>query len=353
MSRVEANSAVLNVTDLPQRVGRRSHTPGTPIVMVHGLAASSAFWYAAGAPILSILSRTVLYDLRGHGKSDITVSGYGVTNMAHDLDSLVDHLGIPRYHLVAHSFGGMIALAQALRHPEQVASLTLVDVRVRPIQKKISVPVARIPPALERQLAAIGIDLDKVIQSDDGVDYLRTVAQIEVKAGDEAAGLLSALYRHPKLFRNRRNAERWIGLCERVSLIADLAEEPGFTVDDLKTLEVPMLILAGGQSNTLPSARELARICPHAIFHEVPAVGHFFPMSQPRLFLRPTMRFLHAANQRERRRTVNGTFSQVAVATTLLEPVRPVVEILRPAPSQAAQPDDAEFSAVRRASGVS
>jgi len=122
-------------------------------------------------------------------------------------------------------------------------------------------------------------------------------SHIEVDAGDEAAGLLSAIYRHPQLFRSRRNAERWIDLTERVSLIADLQEEPAFVAADLSRLDMPMLIMVGGLSNTLPSAREMARLCPQAIFHEVPDVGHFFPMTQPRLFLRPALRFLNAVNR--------------------------------------------------------
>ena len=54
------------------------------------LAASSAFWYAAGAPILSMMGRVVLYDLRGHGKSQVADSGYGVSSMANDLESLIE-----------------------------------------------------------------------------------------------------------------------------------------------------------------------------------------------------------------------------------------------------------------------
>ena len=320
MSRIETQGVMLSVTDLPQRMGRRFRSPGIPIVMIHGLAASSAFWYVAGAPMLSALGRTVLYDLRGHGKSEIPSSGYGVANMAGDLEALIEKLGLTRYHLVAHSFGGMIALTQTLKHPDQVASLTLADVRVRPIQKKISIPVAKVSPALERKLADLGIDLGKLSQAGDGVEYLRTVARIEVAAGDEVTALLAALYRHPQLFRNRRAAERWIELCERVSLIADLAEEPGFTVTDLARLGVPMLILVGGQSNTLPSAKELARLCPHAVFREIPGVGHFFPMSQPRLFLQPTMRFLAAANLRERRKTVDAA-AQVVVPQMVVPPL--------------------------------
>ncbi len=262
--------------------------------MIHGLAASQAFWYAAGAPYLTLLAPCLLYDLRGHGKSATPETGYGVGSMADDLKALLAARGLTRVHLIAHSFGGMIALTHTLRHPEQVASLTLVDVRVRPIQKKLTIPFRQLPPAIERQLADMGLDLSAIPSHDDGVGYLRTVARIEVEAGDMAADLLSQIYRHPKLFRSRKNAERWIDLTERVSLIADLDRDETFTAADLRRLKIPMLILVGGLSSTLPSARELAQLCPQAILKEVPDVGHFFPMSQPRLFLRPTMRFIRA-----------------------------------------------------------
>jgi pimeloyl-ACP methyl ester carboxylesterase len=309
MSRIEANGVVFNVTELPQRVAlrrrnRMADTPGdtdadddTPIVLIHGLAASQAFWFAAGAPVLNVLGPCLMYDLRGHGKTATPETGYGVGSMADDLAAILAARGMGRVHLVAHSFGGMIALAHALRHPDSVASLTLVDVRVRPIQKKISIPVHQIPPMVERQLAEMGVDLGAIPDHDDGVGYLRTVARIEVVAGDMASELLSHIYRHPRLFRSRKNAERWIDLTERVSLIADLDREEIFTAADLGRLQMPMLVLVGGLSTTLPSARELARLCPHAIIREVPDVGHFFPMAHPRLFLRPTLRFLRSVNR--------------------------------------------------------
>ena len=300
MPRALVNGVSLNVTEMPARAGllRRRPEP-VPIVMVHGLAASQAFWYAAGAPFLTMMGPVLLYDLRGHGKSEAPATGYGVGDMAGDLAALMAGRGIGRAHLVAHSFGGMIALAHALRHPETVASLTLVDVRVRPIQARISIPARQVPPVVERRLEALGLDLAHVEQHDDGVGYLRTVARIEVEAGEEASELLSEIYRHPKLFRSRKNAERWIALTERVSLIADLDREHAFGAEDLSRLSMPMLILVGGASTTVPSARELARLCPQARLREVPDVGHFFPMTQPRLFLRPTLRFLRAVGGRE------------------------------------------------------
>lgn len=297
MSRVEANGVSFNVTELPRRTGpggRRLPGPGTPVVLIHGLAASQAFWYAAGAPFLTLIGPCLMYDLRGHGKSATPATGYGVGSMADDLAAILAARGWDRVHLVAHSFGGMIALAHALRHPASVASLTLVDVRVRPIQKKISIPVRKLPPVVERQLAEMGVDLGAIPEHDDGVGYLRTVARIEVEAGDMAADLLAQIYRHPRLFRSRKTAERWIDLTERVSLIADLDGEESFAAADLRRLAMPMLVMAGGESSTLPSARGIARLCPQAILKEVPGVGHFFPMTQPRLFLRPALRFLRA-----------------------------------------------------------
>ena len=110
--------------------------------------------------------------------------------------------------------------------------------------------------------------------------------------------MLSALYRHPRLFRSRRAAEKWIRLTEEASLVTDVKNERCFTRADLQTISAPLLLLVGQRSSTLPSARRLAALCPHAILREVPNVGHFFPISHPRLFVRPALRFLRAVNKR-------------------------------------------------------
>ena len=55
-----------------------------------------------------------------------------------------------------------------------------------------------------------------------------------------------------------------------------------------------MLVIHGATSTTGPSARALAGLCPNAVLHEVPGAGHFFPVTRPRAFLRPAIRFLRA-----------------------------------------------------------
>lgn len=301
MPRIVLNGVGLNVVDLAGRSGRRGRPGDTPIVMIHGLAASSAFWYAAGAPYIASVGRTLLYDLRGHGKSEMPERGYGVATMADDLLALLDAKGIARAHLVAHSFGGMIALYFTLQHPDRVASLVIVDSRIRPVQKSLTIPQANVTPAVARRLQSIGVDIDTVSRMDDGVEYLKTVARIQVATETEADEILGALYSHSRLFRTRRNAQRWITLTETVSLVSDLADEATFSTQQLKEIGQPMLVLVGEKSSTVPSAHALARLCTRAILHEVPDVGHFFPISSPGKFLKPTLRFLRAIERGDHR----------------------------------------------------
>ncbi|MEM1313594.1 MAG: alpha/beta hydrolase [Pseudomonadota bacterium] len=298
MSRVTVDGVALSVIDIPYRRAVAGRPPATPIVFVHGLAASSAMWYAPAAKFFSLLGPCLLYDLRGHGKSDMPERGYGISRMADDLLGLLDARGIDRAHLVAHSFGGMICLLFALRHPERVASLVLADVRLRQVQSALEIETDRIMPALKARLLELGVDAAGLERARDGIDYLTEVARIEVAAGPNAGDILRAIYRHPRLFRSRRNAMRWIQLTERASLAEDVAELE-FAAADIARIACPILALVGGNSPTVASARAIARICPNAILKEVPDVGHFFPIAHPKLFARPTFRFLRAVNRQE------------------------------------------------------
>ena len=294
---VVANGVRLNVTEIPARRSRPGDRAQIPTIFIHGLAASSAFWYGAGASVISVLGPCILYDLRGHGKSETPDSGYAVTDMAADLIGLLDHFGYDRVNLVAHSFGGMIALYAALEHPDRVASLSLVDVRVRPLQSKLAIKARKIAPAIARRLEAVGIKPESLADNGDGIHYLNAVARIQVAAGDEAGEFLNAIYQHAKLFKSPRNARKWIALTENAAIVASLKDESAFDAKDIARLSLPMMILVGQESPTLNSARAVREMCQHAVYHEVPGMGHFFPVSSPRQFVRPALRFLRAVSK--------------------------------------------------------
>ncbi len=108
-----------------QRLGRGDQT----VVFVHGLVMDnlSSFYFTLANPIAE-RAEAVLYDLRGHGMSERPATGYRVADLVADLAALLDALAIDRpVALVGNSFGGLLALAFAVHHPERVSRLALID----------------------------------------------------------------------------------------------------------------------------------------------------------------------------------------------------------------------------------
>ncbi|MFD3261096.1 alpha/beta fold hydrolase [Paenibacillus lentus] len=96
------------------------------IVMIHGFAMDSSLWQ----PMLTHLQhryQIVIYDLRGHGQSEIEDSELGWELMAEDLCELIHHLEIEKFHLVAHGLGAHLAVHFARKHPSYVKSLILLS----------------------------------------------------------------------------------------------------------------------------------------------------------------------------------------------------------------------------------
>src|SRR5579872_4065954 len=118
----------VNVGDVRFHYQRKGDGPET-IVFLHGLVMDnlSSWWYTV-ASAASRRFETLVYDLRGHGLSDRPTSGYTVADSLDDLVGILDALGITRpVHLVGNSYGGVLALAFAIAHPERTASLVLVE----------------------------------------------------------------------------------------------------------------------------------------------------------------------------------------------------------------------------------
>src|SRR3954454_12584591 len=105
-----------------QRVGQ-----GRDLVMIHGLTGNLAVWHLKIIPLLFDQFRILTYDLRGHGYSDMPPTGYSATDMAADLEELLDVLDIEQVCLVGHSYGADIALYFALRCPGRVRHVVAIE----------------------------------------------------------------------------------------------------------------------------------------------------------------------------------------------------------------------------------
>lgn len=97
-----------------------------PVVLIHGVGASLETFSEVGAG-LSKGRPVVIYDLRGHGRSKDPGEGFQIETQARDLEALLKHLQISRFHLLGHSAGAKIAMEVAARNPKAVASIILED----------------------------------------------------------------------------------------------------------------------------------------------------------------------------------------------------------------------------------
>ena len=273
----------LNALQLPKAPSAHADAD---IVMIHGLATSLAFWFGIASSMFTRLGRVTLYDLRGHGYSEMPEHGYSAKTLAKDLERLLDHFNINSAHIVAHSFGGMIALCFALLHPERVKSLVLADVRIWSVDRASAF---RRGPHV-RRLREAGLKLDDS-STDLGIQVLTELARLKLSRPKAAAAISHILTSSPNVM-GQRNAQRWLTLLSNTFAYADITGGDNFTARDLRKLTQPVLAVYGENSSALRSARALQRSIPTCNVQIVPGAGHFFPLTRPKLFAETAAAFL-------------------------------------------------------------
>jgi 3-oxoadipate enol-lactonase len=97
---------------------------GRPILLIMGLGYPSSMWHRT-RPVLSASYRTIAFDNRGVGRSDVPPGPYSIAGMASDAAAVLDAAGIRAAHVFGVSMGGMIAQEFALQYPSRVQSLIL------------------------------------------------------------------------------------------------------------------------------------------------------------------------------------------------------------------------------------
>jgi pimeloyl-ACP methyl ester carboxylesterase len=231
---------VRGVRHFVQRLGRGQST----VVFLHGLVMDnlSSLYFTLAGPVARFAD-VVLYDLRGHGRSQRPPAGYDLDGLVADLDALLLGLGVRRpVLLVGNSFGGLLALAYAATHPTRVAGMVLVDAHFAG---------AGWGQAMAETLALEGEERDARI----------------------AAGFRTWLGRHRERKRTRL-AETAQALVRDTSLVADLRRTPPLDEDRLARLACPILLLYGERSDLRAAGELLARILPAAELRLIAGCTH-------------------------------------------------------------------------------
>ncbi len=243
--------------------GLRFHTEalgsGPPVAMLHGLLVGNlALWYFTAAPALARSHRVLLYDLRGHGRTDRSLDGYDLATMTRDLACLLEGFDARPVSLVGHSYGALIALSYALLRPERVARLVLADAPLPPSRaEEVSAFVALPPQEMAKALP------EPVRRSLPG-------------GGRRSVRFLQALE----------------FLIARTSFPRDIVAEPDLPDSALAQLSCEVLCLYGESSLCRPVGERLLRAIPKSKLVLVPG-GHYFPLEAPELTTAHLLEFLN------------------------------------------------------------
>ena len=225
----------------------------TPVVFLHATTGNTEAWVHQLPAFTQAGYRCVTYDRRGWGRSRDTRAEAPIAYAADDLHALVQHLGLPRFHLISTAAGGSAALDYALSHPEELRSLVISHwsggtLRRDPEYTHSASPYETIPefPSLPAWFRELGPTYRNA--NPEGVDRW-----IQIEGAS----------RHPDAQRENMHNE--------------------FTLKLLETIELPALMLASGADlyAAPPSVRTIASRISNCEFVIMPEAGHAAYWEQP------------------------------------------------------------------------
>jgi 3-oxoadipate enol-lactonase len=238
-------------------------------VFLHGLGSCADDW-TWQVPAFERDHRLLLVDLPGHYRSSLPAGRLTVDTMADAVGALLVRLGEPPAHVVGLSLGGCVGLALALRAPERVRSLTLVNA------------VARLRPA--GPTAALRL-----------VARLTLLATAPMSA--VAALVARGLFPRPEQAALYEAAARSLARTPRRAYWAGLRALARFDVRTaLARVRCPTLVMAGADDATvaLDVKESLARAIAGSRWVIVPDSGHATNADNPDAFNATLREFLTA-----------------------------------------------------------
>jgi 3-oxoadipate enol-lactonase len=219
---------------------------------VHGLGGTGNV-YEPQARGLGEGFRTIRVDLSGSGRSPITPP-LSFDRWADDVAAALD--GVDKAHLVGHSLGTRVVQHFAARHPERVASLTLIGVTAAPAPERRQV-------VLDRAVKVRAGGMEAIVEAVIG----NALAQRTLTEKLEVVGFVRELLM-------RQDPEGYAQTCE-----VSASGEPA----DLSRLGCPVLLIAGSEDKVSPPAASeaFAAKVANAQVKVLQDCGHWHTLEQP------------------------------------------------------------------------
>ncbi|HLI85866.1 MAG TPA: alpha/beta hydrolase [Bryobacteraceae bacterium] len=254
---------------------------GPELVLVHGITSSLAMWYNGLLNGFVSEYHVTAYDLRGHGLSGLTPTGYTSAALATDLGAILDALSLERVLLVGHSFGGTVALHYALENPGRVRGVVMMDSGVACLRYLRIIQDWWGWEGRPADMKEKGLSLEKFLELDskqDVTEIIRHGLSVPRRAGFKKgqSGLTP---------RQQR-------LLDETKLGSEFREVAGLTEDRLATVTTPVLALYGENSPYSKMGAHLAKIMPMTCHETIPGIGHFYAVHKPQLAVEKILPFL-------------------------------------------------------------
>jgi non-heme chloroperoxidase len=211
---------------------------GTPVVFSHGWPLNADAWDEQMLFLASHGFRCIAHDRRGHGRSSQPWSGNDFDTFANDLSELMEMLDLSNAVLVGHSVGGGEVTRYAGRHgTKRIAKLVLVSA-IPPLLLKTAANPAGLPiEVFNDSRAGLSADRAQFYRDISGPFYGANRPGSKVSKGLQDAFWLWSMQ------AGLKNAFDGIGAFS----------ETDFT-EDLKTIDVPTLIIHGDDDQFVPIA---------------------------------------------------------------------------------------------------
>ena len=233
---------------------------GPPVVFTHAWGLRSDPWDYQIPALAEAGLRCVLYDRRGHGRSDRPATGYDIDTLADDLATVISHFDLHEATLIAHSLGSKEAIRYLTRHGDaRISRLVLIGSPTPLLRRTADNPDGLDPALIDANYAAVAADVPKWC-----ADFEAAGPYFGTSSG-QSQGLIDWTIRMIVDTPLRVLLETL-----KVSSDVDMRAE-------LQKIQVPALIIHGDQDASAPielTGRKTAELIGGASLTVYPGAGH-------------------------------------------------------------------------------